>query len=403
MTTTGRPATLLVAAPWLLTLALFPAVAAIAALAATSPSFGMDLSTASFLLLIGLWALVQSSVGTAIAWRRPENRIGRLMQLSGPLILSVFLGFLMGALRYLDHGSTDIPGGLAAWWGSAMLLPIIFLAFPALGILFPDGRLPSPWFRLPTGIVIAVLAAVTAVYALAKGQLNEGLPDNPFGLVDLPNDVVALAGLAGGVALVAAMALAIAAVAVRWRRGSPIERAQLKWLLAPLTLGVGSFGFAFGSSLTDLSDLVSFVSALLLPVAVGIAVLRYRLYEIDRLISRSVSWAVVTGVLALVFVAVVVTLQAVLAGVTQGETLAVAASTLVAFALFQPVRRRVQHVVDRRFDRARVDGEHTSERFADRVRNEVDLLTLRLALVRTTDQALRPMASGVWLRDRLAR
>ena len=136
---------------------------------------------------------------------------------------------------------------------------------------------------------------------------------------------------------------------------------------------------------------------LLVPVSVWIAVTRYRLYEIDRLISRTIGWAIVTGILVAVFALLVVTLQALLTSVTEVNTLAVAASTLVAVALFQPLRRRVQRAVDRRFDRARYDGQRTTAVFADRVRNEVDLGTLRTALVATASEAVRPTGAGLWL------
>ena len=123
--------------------------------------------------------------------------------------------------------------------------------------------------------------------------------------------------------------------------------------------------------------LVFYTGILAMPITIGIAILRYRLYEIDRLISRTIGWALVTGILVAVFALLVVALQAALTPVTDESTLAVAASTLVAFALFQPLRRRVQRAVDRRFDRARYDGQRTTAVFADRVRNEVDLVTLR--------------------------
>ena len=136
------------------------------------------------------------------------------------------------------------------------------------------------------------------------------------------------------------------------------------------------------------------------PAAIAVAVLRYRLYEIDRIISRTVSWAFVTGILVVTFVALVVGLQAALDGITQGQTLAVAASTLVAFALFQPVRRRVQRAVDRRFDRARYDAEHTAAMFAERLRDEIDLETLTAELRATAAAAVRPREATVWLPSR---
>jgi hypothetical protein len=390
---------LLVVGPWVLTIALFMTVTGLAVGAALIPEFGMDVGTAGFLFLASFWALIQSSVGTAIAWHRPENRIGRLMQLTGPLIVSVFAGFLVGALRYLTHGPTDVPGGFAAWWGSVAILPVIFLAFPSLTLLFPDGRLPTPAFRLPLQAIVTILVLVTVTYAGASNQLNEGLPDNPFGAFEVGPDFAALVGLAGTLALVAGIALAIAGFVIRWRRGSVGERAQLKWLLAPLALGVGSFGYSFGSSLTDVADLVSFISTILVPLSIGIAVLRYRLYEIDRVISRTLSWGLVTAVVAAVFLAAVATLQGVLAGITQGQTLSVATSTLVAAALFQPVRRRIQALVDRRFDRARYDAQRTADRFAERVRSEVDLLAVRAGLATVAIETVRPTGAWVWLRS----
>jgi hypothetical protein len=140
------------------------------------------------------------------------------------------------------------------------------------------------------------------------------------------------------------------------------------------------------------------VGLLLVPVAVGIAVTRHRLYEIDRLLSRTIGWALVTGLLLALFGATVVGLQALLADVTQGQTLAVAASTLVAFALFQPVRRRVQSAVDRRFDRSRYDGERTAAAFADRLRDQIDLASLETDIGATVAAALRPTSTGVWIR-----
>ena len=135
-----------------------------------------------------------------------------------------------------------------------------------------------------------------------------------------------------------------------------------------------------------------------MPVSVGIAVTRHRLYEIDRLLSRTIGWALVTGLLVGVFGATVVGLQALLSDVTQGQTLAVAASTLIAFALFQPVRRRVQSAVDRRFDRSRYDGERTAAAFAERLRDEIDLASLESDIGTTVAAALRPTSTGVWIR-----
>jgi hypothetical protein len=141
----------------------------------------------------------------------------------------------------------------------------------------------------------------------------------------------------------------------------------------------------------------------LVPVAVGAAVLRYRLFEIDRIVSRSIAWILVTLTVAAVFAAGIVALSAAFHELTNGDTLAVAASTLVAAVLFQPLRRRIQRTVDRRFDRARVDGEHLAESFADRLRSEVDLPRLLDGLTSTAEEGVRPTNAAVWIRPTHAR
>jgi hypothetical protein len=144
--------------------------------------------------------------------------------------------------------------------------------------------------------------------------------------------------------------------------------------------------------------LVGFIALIGLPVTIGVAILRYRLYEIDRIVSRTIGWALLTGVLVAVFAGLVVALQAVLAPVTNENTLAVAASTLVAFALFQPLRRRVQRAVDRRFDRDRYDGELTVAAFGSRLRDLGELTAIRGDVLVTVDVVVRPSSAQLWLR-----
>ena len=206
-----------------------------------------------------------------------------------------------------------------------------------------------------------------------------------------------------------AFLLAVAAVIVRFRRSKGIERAQLKWFVAAifavatfLTLGFADggldVGLAAGTSPTFF-DVLAVASLSLPPIAVGVAILRYRLFEIDRIISRTLSWALVTGLLGAAFVGLVVGLQALSTKVTGTNTLAVAASTLVVAAAFQPLRRRVQGQVDRRFNRATYDAQYTTDAFAAKLRDEVDLARLRVALVDTVDEAVRPVSATVWLRS----
>jgi hypothetical protein len=193
-------------------------------------------------------------------------------------------------------------------------------------------------------------------------------------------------------------------MALRYRSAGPVEQLQMKWFV--LALGLTAIGLGITTSEVLLPDrpaegigLTVYVFAgAVVPIAIGIAILRYRLYDIDRLISRTVSWAVVSSVLVIAFAVAVVALQAILDPFTQGETIAVAGSTLVAFALFQPLRRHVQSVVDRRFDRARYDAERTVEGFSVGLRDEFDLERLGGELSAVVGRALAPTSVGVWLR-----
>jgi Kef-type K+ transport system membrane component KefB len=198
--------------------------------------------------------------------------------------------------------------------------------------------------------------------------------------------------------------MAALGILVRYRRSTGPERAQVKWLLAALGVGAVVFPVSWSTDLGPadgaLVDVLSVLALGLVPIAILIAILRHRLYDIDRIVSRTVSWGIVSGVLGVLFGALVIGLQGALSGVTQGSTLAVAASTLVAFAAFQPLRRRVQEAVDRRFDRTRYDGARTAAAFAARIRDETDLRWLVGDLERTTVLSVQPGATTVWLRRR---
>jgi hypothetical protein len=208
---------------------------------------------------------------------------------------------------------------------------------------------------------------------------------------------------------IATLAAAVVDTIRRYRTGDEILRLQLRWLTASIAFVVLSVAFglvvyvAFGAVIGGLGWIFAQVAGPIVPFAVAAAVLRYRLFEIDRIVSRTIAWVVVTIALAAVFAAGIVGLSAALHEVTNGDTLAVAASTLVAAVLFQPLRRRVQGAVDRRFDRARVDGEHLAEAFADQLRSEVDLPRLVDGLTATAQEGVRPSAAGVWIRPGHAR
>ena len=347
-------------------------------------------------------------VGFLLVVRRPRNAIGWLL-------IVIAFGFVgTGSLTDLDldaltRGAAPWPAFLRAWlssWaGSAT-----FVAYLALAVLYPTGRFGEGRERvgmllLGLGIASVVAQALVPSFLVNPEGTRAYLVPNRFGV--LP-DVLAAVGLTGEWWTILTIALLVGAaidLVIRFRRSTGLVRVQMRWLVASLCAIVASVVVGLvvtvflGQAGAEIAWLPVIVAYPTLPLAVYIAISRYRLYEIDRIVSRTVGWAIVTGLLLAVFAAAVVFLQAILSGITQGQTLAVAASTVLAFGLFQPVRRRVQRIVDRRFDRARYDAERTTIRFAERVRDEVELAAVEEELTTTVAGALRPTGVGLWIRE----
>jgi hypothetical protein len=374
------------------------------------------------IIALGLWMFAQvdhagasvffltyGGIGGYLVIRRPANPIGWLLLLIG-------LGLELGTVRVVVPASgvlvpTDLVTAIAIW-GSGCGWSLAFLGILCLSLTFPEGRLPIGMAGRLSKLAIA--AMVILVVAVAFNPLVNVIPvDDSFDF--FAANPVAIAPDAFFWSLVPAtdvlhttmlvlVGLGIVAVLFRARRATGLVRLQYRWLLAALVLIVISTAAWAVATFTQGMDAfgLAFIPVLLgyaaVPAAIAVAVLRYRLYELDRIISRTLSWGVVTAVLVVVFAGLVVGLQALLADATQGQTLAVAASTLAAFALFQPVRRRVQRAVDRRFDRARYDSELTAAAFAERLRTEVDLETVAGDLTGSVDRALRPTTLGIWLK-----
>jgi hypothetical protein len=358
---------------------------------------------------LALTIVANASVGAVLIVKRPGNVVGTIQVLTADLTAVTLLGWVSGAALTEHRGPHDTLAGLVSLVGVVGFLPSLIMAGPLLALLFPTGRLPSPRWRWPlAGIVAAGVIASTSVVA-RPGPIVGTAVDSPFGVNGFSgSETFWLIGQGLGIAaLVVALLLGVTAVTMRFRRSRGVERAQLKWFVAAnvavgtfLILGLADGGFLGLVAGTDptILDLFAYASSLLPPVAVGIAILRYRLFEIDRIISRTLSWSLVTGLLGGTFVGLVVGLQALSATLSGGSTLAVAASTLVVAALFQPIRRRVQVAVDRRFNRARYRAQRTTEAFAEQLRQEVDLASLRIALLGTVQEAVRPVSSTIWLR-----
>lgn len=344
----------------------------------------------------GAIAVVFIVVGWLVVERRPSNVIGPLLVTFGAL----FAWYLPADL-YLHLPGPPPTSDLAALYSSVLDAPI-FILIAWILILFPDGDLPSPRWRWTL-----VLGAIGIGLAVAGYTLSDDpfplFPDHrsPLGIDGFPGE--ALVYLAYFIMVVLLFAAA-GALVVRWRRGSLVQRTQVKWVVAAALVmlvtelvNVATFRPEEPNALTNVAASLGIA---LVPVSMGIAILRYRLYEIDRIVSRTIGYATVTGILALAFGSAVVLLSTVLSQLAQAQTIAVAASTLAVFALFQPVRRRVQHVVDRRFDRSRYDAEQTAVAFADRLRHQVDMEAVRSDLAATTATAVAPTSLSIWLRGR---
>jgi hypothetical protein len=347
-------------------------------------------------------------VGGFLTIRRPRSSIGWLLLL-GAWSFAVSSLTTPASVAQLTSGavSTVVMAitVVQAWSGS----PLIVVLF-VITLTFPTGRLPiGSWGQLARfALALVVLLAVLSAFA---PTISVNIPSSSSG-VSVVNPLAVFPGWPGWIVLSAGPPITllftgagVASMVVRLRRARGVERAQLRWLvwsMAFIVVGfiVGLVGDSvFVNGLGGVVWLPAIVAFCLPPIAIGLAVLRYRLYEIDRLISRSISYGVITLVLASVFVVVVLAAQAVLGPLTGSSTIAVAGSTLLVAALFQPNRRRVQRLVDRRFNRTRYDAERTVAAFAGRLRDEVDLEALRAEILATVSAAVEPSAVSLWLRD----
>jgi hypothetical protein len=391
----------------------------------TSGTFTTGLRAVALLALaaVGTWLvafdptttvtfLAYALVGTYLVLRRPRNLVGSLLIASGWVLVATTSDPTSADIVQLQAGTADLAVEIRAWTGPA-LGGLGFVCYAALAFIFPSGDLP-PGRR---GRAIAGYLGVAALVAITPGMLAGTIPvsvdggpeiavPNPFAVMAITDLAVAGVGqLLATVVPLAVLAAAVIDTVRRYRRSSGHLRLQFRWLMAALAFVCLSlvFGIAMNILAGRQAGLLAWLPALVafptVPLAVGVAVMRYRLFEIDRIVSRSIGWLVLTAILGAIFAGGIVSLSSVLSPWTAGSTIAVAGSTLVAAVLFQPLRQRVQHAVDRRFDRARIDGDRITQAFADRMRDEIDLGSLQHELTGTVDRAIRPIGSAVWLRS----
>jgi hypothetical protein len=350
-------------------------------------------------------------VGALLVTKRSTNLIGWIMAAIA-LMVSIFnAGGAYATYVMLTRGQPDALAVLGAWAANCYWFVMLALALIYLPMLFPDGRLLSRRW-LP----VAVLAGIAASGFVLPRAFMDTLPlneapgyeiDNPIGIEGLgPVENLPIVGVLINGLLVVAFVGAAASVVVRFRRSRGVERLQMEWFVYVTVVLVGGsiltsvIGVAIGLRwLEQFSFALSMVSLVALPVTVGIAILRYRLYDIDILINRTLVYGPLTVTLVLIYLGSVVSLQALFRTLTgQVSTLAIVASTLAIAALFTPLRRRIQPFMDRRFYRRKYDARKTLEPFSAMLRDETDLEALNAELVGVVRETMQPSHISLWQR-----
>jgi hypothetical protein len=373
-------------------------------------SWGADLSVSG--LLGGALYLVFPLLGALVAARRPRNPIGWLLLADG------FLWTLSGTMTLYAIYGVARPGSvpfpvMVASINEGLWVPAVGLLGTYVFLLFPDGGLPSGRWRPLAWLSGVVITLATILVGFTPGPLqNLGGIGNPFGFLAFswlkiaPYILVPL--------FLLCILASVLSLVLRYRRSRGEERQQIKWIafaaalvgLLYLIAMISSFvypqedWFAVGSPLwLDLLEYAAVLSFVLVPIAVGVAMLRYRLYEIDIIINRALVYGSLTATLVVVYLVGIVVLQRVFVLLTgQQSTLAVVASTLLIAALFNPLRRRIQSFIDRRFYRSKYDARKTLEAFSAKLRDETDLGTLSDELVGVVRETMQPAHVSLWLR-----
>jgi hypothetical protein len=356
---------------------------------------------ASFDGVLLLIVAIVAAVGLVVARRQPSNPIGWMLLVAATFFAAYAVAVLYVVLDYHRHGGR-LPLGRAALAAEPSWIP----GFVLLGLavaLFPDGHLASRRWRIPLIIYIVAGAWFCGVWSLAQAtiQIGEGFDVDQVG--NYAGKTGAFSEATAGIAWAAApiVLLLLSAFVIRqaatWRRATGERRKQLTWLMSGGALSVVSIYLVSTNNTSSAQRLVTDVAALgltAIPLAIGVGILKYRLYEIDRLISRTLSYLAITGLLVAVFLGLVALTTSVL---PFSSPVGVAASTLAAAALFNPVRHRVQRLVDRRFNRARYDADSIIAAFTIRLRDAVDLHTINQELRQAVNQAVAPAHVSVWI------
>jgi hypothetical protein len=364
------------------------------------------------IVLLALLALTFSTVGAVVASRRPENPIGWIF-CAGGLILSVTVSAENYTEYALNASTGSLPGAQYAAWIASWALPLtLLLVATMLFLLFPDGKLSfREWgFVAWTAVVASVVVALGEGLGRSNLGTDYGSMGNPFAVEGVVGNFLQMLRGLGWMLLFLCFLASVAALFVRLLQARGVERQQIKWFAyaaavmgaSPLVMFMLGSGYsALHELMWDLGYFVAILGFAFLPVATAIAILKYRLYDIDRIINRTLVYGLLTAILVGVYFGGVTATQALFQTFTGQEELpqlVVVASTLLIAALFTPLRRRIQSFIDRRFYRKKYDARKTLEAFSAQLRNETDLEALSEDLVGVVRETMQPASVSLWLR-----
>jgi hypothetical protein len=359
-------------------------------------------------VVLGVWLTALGTVGALVAARRPQNPIGWLL-LSAAMLISLFL-FGDAYASYsieLDH---SLPLDRFTAWLTLWVAVPGFGAFIFVFLLFPDGRVLSPRWRWLVWLGIVGLCAVVLGLAIRPGPIDS-VPslDNPFGIQEAEGLARFLTEGPGGLLDGAVVLASVLSLILRIRRSRGTQRQQMRWFVYSVVMFVVVFGAAqilwaiveepeSGGPANTFGFAAIMLSLIFIPVSMGIGILRYRLYDIDVIVNKTLVYGALTAILALAYLGIVVALQSVIPGAGDSD-LTIAGSTLAVAALFRPLRGRIQGFIDRRFYRRRYDAQRTLESFSSRLRDDVDLDHLSADLLGVVRDTMQPAHASLWLRE----
>jgi hypothetical protein len=362
----------------------------------------LDYFALIFQLLFSVIVLGLSIIGSLIVAKQPDNRVGWLF-----LAASVGIAVSTASFNYISLSvhrfALALPGTVfVAWLSSWIMIPTLISLVIFVPLLFPTGHVPSPRWRPVARFGLVGICLTTIGSAMVAGPLDSLGVDNPFG-VPLSHPLVDIVGGLDAISGLLLFTLTAVSVISRYRHGTPLERLQLRWFAFPAVVGIVLLGTSSVVNVGPVSDAAwigMLICLALLPIAIGIAILRHRLFDIDLVIKRTISYAVLSVLLIGLEVAGILVLEGLLTLVIEGQSqaLAIALSTLAVATLFQPARRRIQRWVDRRFDRSRYDAAHVIAGFSARLRDRVDLDTVATEIAGTIGETMRPKSVSVWVR-----